>query len=89
MLHFVQAIVSLERTLVSKRQDHEVSGSKGDKPAVNPQIYCILGHLHLLLENFSKGRPGSLDTLITVLVHAIHFSREIVRNVGISLLGAF
>ena len=52
----LQAIGSLERTLVTKREELETAGEKSDKPGVNPQLYCILGHLQLLLENFPKGK---------------------------------
>ena len=69
----LQAIGSLERTLVTKREELETAGEKSDKPGLNPQLYCILGHLQLLLENFPKGKLiPILDSVLMAIVK--HYS---------------
>lgn len=53
-----QAISSLERKLKQHAANEKASG-QDDKQTlsvpVDPQIYCVLGHLNLLLENYPKG----------------------------------
>jgi len=53
-----QAISSLERKLKQHASNDTASGQDEKQvPSVpvDPQIYCILGHLNLLLENYPKG----------------------------------
>jgi len=58
LLHTTQAIGSLESKLKQHASSEKSSGpDEKQKPSipVDPQIYCILGHLNLLLENYPKG----------------------------------
>ena len=52
-----QAVGSLERGLANRarEKEKEVKTEDGkEKPPINPQLYCFLGHLQLLLENYPK-----------------------------------
>jgi len=58
LLYAAQAIGSLENKLKQHASSEKTSGpDEKQKPSVpvDPQIYCILGHLNLLLENYPKG----------------------------------
>jgi len=54
----LQAICSLEKKLKQHAANEKASGTDEKQTAsvpVDPQIYCLLGHLNLLLENYPKG----------------------------------
>ena len=53
----VQAIASFEKSIILKNRDKagEIA-PPGGEPDINPKVYCILGHLHLLLGDFPKGK---------------------------------
>lgn len=57
LLHAAQAISSLERKLKQHAANEKAAQDEKQAPSVpvDPQIYCILGHLNLLLENYPKG----------------------------------
>jgi len=58
LLHIAQAISSLEKKLKQYAANEKASGQEEKQTPsvpVDPQIYCILGHLNLLLENYPKG----------------------------------
>jgi len=55
----VKAVTRLEKWIVTRGQQNKLDAAapsvdEGKKHPVNPQLYCILGHLHLLLENYPK-----------------------------------
>ena len=48
----------MERIIATKAKEQEALREKDPEAVVNvdPNLFRILGHLHLLLENFPKGR---------------------------------
>ena len=59
----MQAIGSLERKLKQHAANEKAVGQDEKQTLslpVDAQIYCILGHLNLLLENYPKGIPVTM-----------------------------
>ncbi len=46
--------------LIAKREESDASSDDKADKHLNPQFYCILGHLQLLTENFSKGEKDMI-----------------------------
>ena len=57
---------SFEKALVTKCRERATEGPSGDREEsnVNPKVYCILGHLHLLLEDLPKGRDCTVMAVV-------------------------
>ena len=57
LCHF-QTVASLEKLLTECRMENTQGGAGGrnkSSEATETRLYCILGHLHLLLQNYPKG----------------------------------
>ena len=52
-INYMERVIVRTRERYRNRQDNE-STTNRVSPDVDPKIYCKLGHLHLLLEDYSK-----------------------------------
>jgi len=52
---FLQTIACIDKALAGLRREGASKEAVAKRSEVNAKLYCILGHLHLLLSDFAKG----------------------------------